>query len=1082
MSNTLGTIRGQMILDVKQALDSYTAVRQANVSTVTALHTGAGALATAGAAVAGAGALMAGGILTAVSAAAEFERKLDFFGAVSGATQKEYDAIRQKAIQLGADTIYSANQIADSFVELSKSGVSTKDILDGIGEAVANLGASTDMPLADAAKSLTTILNTFGIAATDAVSVVDKLAGAANASSIDVQDLITTMTYAGASAKTAGISFEDVNNAIALLGERGIKGSKAGTGLRQMFDKLIAPTNQGANALKELGIVLDDGTNKLLTMEGGLKPIPQLLDILNGATANLSTSEKMDVLGRIFPITSLPTILNLLDGGSAALARMNAEVGKTTALDVASQRLDNLSGDLEILRGNLDTLFINSGSNFQSFARTIVQGLTDLVQGFIDLPAGVQTAIFAISGIGGAALIGVGSLGMFAGALLNLIAMAKVLGPALTAVRAAIVSVTGALKLMAIAMLPPQLAIIIGILALVAAALTVFFTQTEQGRAIWAQFMAAIQAGIAAAMPVIMQLVTTVGGALVNAFNAVMPILANVISVVGGALATAFTQALPFILSLAQTLGGFLSTALQAIVPLLGSVLQALTPFIQAIIQVAAAVLQYFAPVADTLAQSAGQLATAFAPVAATFTSQLLPALSELGAAFSQIIAALMPIVVTVVTQLLPALSQLGMTVLQLVAQFLPLIAMLMGNLVPIIVQIVTTLLPPLMQLFMALVPIITQIVGIFAQLVGQLLGMLVPVLMQIITAIMPVLMAVFQAVVPIIQALATAFVPLIQTLVEALIPVIQFLLEVITTVFQAIAPIIDAALKIVVAIIQTITAALKGDWEGVWNGILAILQGVWNLILSVIQGTINAVVGIWNAFVSFISSVWNSLWSNVTSFLRDAMNNIVNGVSNGINAVGQFFQSLPGKIMGFLSGIGSWLLSAGNDLIQGLVNGISNAAGAVMDAIGGVVEGAIDWAKGLLGIHSPSRVFDEIGDNTIQGLVNGIAGMMPGLKRQMTAVADEMTQFYSEVSAAKQLDMQLKMGTDLANGAGMTISTQNDDLATMRQLLQELKDTPRNQITLDVDTYNPVGETTGETITKELQTVGAIIDLGTVD
>ena len=106
------------------------------------------------------------------------------------------------------------------------------------------------------------------------MEVVDRLAGAANSSSIDVGDLITTMTYAGASAATAGVEFDDVNTAIALLGERGIKGSKAGTGLRQMFDKLIAPTNKGKVALQGLGIVLEDGSNQLLDMNGNLKPIP----------------------------------------------------------------------------------------------------------------------------------------------------------------------------------------------------------------------------------------------------------------------------------------------------------------------------------------------------------------------------------------------------------------------------------------------------------------------------------------------------------------------------------------------------------------------------------------------------------------------------------------------------------------------------------------------------------------------------------------------------------------------------------------------------------------------------------------
>lgn len=494
MAETLGTIRGQLILDVRQALASYTAARQQHISTVTALHTGAGAMTASGAAIAGVGAIMAAGFLTAVDAAAKFEKKLDIFGAVSDSTQAEYEAISEKALQLGADTIYSAGQIADSFIELAKSGVDAQGIIDGIGDAVANLGAATDLPLTEAATSLTTILNTFGLEATDAVAVVDKLSGAANSSSIDVTDLITTMTYAGASAKTAGISFEDINTSIALLGERGIKGSKAGTGLRQVIDKLIAPTKTGTSALKELGIITEDGTNKLLNMDGSLKPIPALLDSLNAALPE-NKAERIDILGQIFPITSLPTVLNLIDGGSAGIARLNEEINKTTALEIAGKRLNNLSGDIEILSGNLDTLLISGGGGFQGFARTLVQGLTDIVQAFMDLPSGVQTSIFAVIAIVAAILLFVGTLGIFAGAILNMTALALQLGTAFPGLMSAFGAlVTGLRSVIAVTwawtaslLANPVVLIVVGILALIAA-LVFFFTQTELGREVWANF------------------------------------------------------------------------------------------------------------------------------------------------------------------------------------------------------------------------------------------------------------------------------------------------------------------------------------------------------------------------------------------------------------------------------------------------------------------------------------------------------------------------------------------------------------------------------------------------------------------
>lgn len=488
MSGTLGTIRGQMILDVKQTLAAYTAARGAHVSTVTALHTGAGALTAIGLGMTAVGVGIGAGLLYAVDAAAKFEKQLDYFGAVSDSTQQEYDDIREKALQLGQDSIYSANEIAESFIELGKSGVSAKGIIDGIGEAVTNLGQATDLPLADAASSLTTILNTFGIEAKDSVGVVDKLAGAANSSSIDVTDLITTMTYAGASAKVAGVKFEDVNTAIAVLGERGIKGSKAGTGLRQMFDKLIAPTKSGTQALTDLGLITEDGTNKLLNMDGSLKPIPDLLDTLSGSLAGMDAAEKMDLLGQIFPITSLPTILNLLDGGSAAMSRLNGEINKTTAMEIAGKRLDNLSGDIEILKGNLETLAIKNGSAFQEFSRGLVQGVTQIVQAFANLPAGVQTGLMVFAAVAAVLFIVIGIFGLFAGAILNMVALAIQLAPVFAALKTAVTVVTGAFKALSLAMIANPIGLIIAGIVLLVAGLVWFFTQTEVGKTAWESF------------------------------------------------------------------------------------------------------------------------------------------------------------------------------------------------------------------------------------------------------------------------------------------------------------------------------------------------------------------------------------------------------------------------------------------------------------------------------------------------------------------------------------------------------------------------------------------------------------------
>lgn len=491
MAETLGTIRGQMILDVKQTLAAYTSARQANISTVTALHTGAGALIASGAAMAGVGTIMAAGLLTAVGAAAEFEKKLDYFGAISASTQAEYDAIREKALQLGTDTVYSANEIADSFVELGKAGVGANDIINGIGEAVANLGSAADIPLDTAAVIIMSAVQTFGLSADSAVGVADKLAGAANASIISVEDIGTSLKYAGGVAASLGIPFEDVNTAIALLGQYGIRGSTAGTSLRKMMLSLGGATPKATAALKDLGIITEDGANKFYDAEGSAKPLADIFQTLQEATSGLTDKQKVSALNTIFQNRALASAIGLTTEGAAGFEKMAEAIDKTTAMEVAGKRLDNLSGDLEVLQGNIDTLMITTGSSFQEFARTVIQAVTGIVQAFIDMPAGLQQAILIFMGITGILLILVGTFGMFAGAVLNMIALGIQLAPVFVAIGKAIGIARTAVQLFGLAMTTAlgPVGIIITVIALLVGALVWFFTQTEVGKNAWSSFM-----------------------------------------------------------------------------------------------------------------------------------------------------------------------------------------------------------------------------------------------------------------------------------------------------------------------------------------------------------------------------------------------------------------------------------------------------------------------------------------------------------------------------------------------------------------------------------------------------------------
>lgn len=1154
MASNIGDYVARFSLDVSAAIKNYTEIRQAHISTVAALGSGAGALTQVGLGLTAVGVGLAGGLLAATNAAAEFERKLDYFSAVSGATADQYDMIREKALQLGADTIYSADQIADSFVELAKSGVGVEDLMNGIGEAVANLGASTDMPLAEAATSLTTILNTFGLAAEDAVGVVDKLAGAANASSIDVQDLILTMTYAGASAKTAGISFEDINTAIALLGERGIKGSKAGTGLRQVIDKLIAPTDKGAKALEALGIQAEDGSSKLRQMDGTLKPFPELLDTLNGALDGMTQAQKLDILGQIFPITSLPTVLNLLDGGSAALARMNGEINKTTALEVAGERLDNLSGDVEYLRGELDTLIINIGATTQAFARGLVQSIEAVVTWLNSLDPAVLGLIVGLAGIVSVATILFGFLALVAAGLLNMLQLGQQLYPVMVVLAKAMGITASRATILAFALRLLPWAGLVALISLVAGALAFFFTQTESGQALMAQFAAVLQ-NIAdnvlpQILPFIQQLAGMIGPLLGQALAAVMPLLQLLASILGGVISSAIAFITPLFETLAGVLsggvaagGGILAGILQVVAGILQSVLVPLLPIINQLLEGTAAA---FAGVGQNASGIEGigalvgsvlagiinmipviltaiiQLATliistlvALLPTMITVMVQALTGiltaiLSMLPAIVAGIIALVqgilqalvsaIPIILTAAIQMLTGVIQAIVTILPMVIQaVVQLIIAIVTALVaalPMIIQAGIQLLQGLIQAVVTILPLLIQ--GVLGGIVA-LIGALVMLIPQLLAAGIELFMGLVQAIPAILPPLITALISIIPTILGTLLGLVPLLLdaglqlfmglvnavaEILPMLIEAIVGLLPMLISTVISLIPALLEAAIQLFTALVNAVPTILGALLQAVITLVTTLVPTIIGLipvllgaavqlFMALVQAVPQIIGALLGAIGNLIGPIVDTVVRMVPQLLNGAVQLFNSIKDAIPRVFPAIIASLGTMGRQMIEGLVNGIRNMASRVIGVVQDVVGGAVNFAKGLLGIKSPSRVFRGIGINTIMGMIVGMQRTAPALERQMNMVGDSIDAFYDQVYAAREMDVMLNLASQMQGT--VKVDTLESKFADLADQLTEIAERPTFNIE-KMETNNPVPEPESESTPKSIRKLTSLM------
>ncbi|WP_113699187.1 phage tail protein [Nonomuraea lactucae] len=176
--------------------------------------------------------------------------------------------------------------------------------------------------------------------------------------------------------------------------------------------------------------------------------------------------------------------------------------------------------------------------------------------------------------------------------------------------------------------------------------------------------------------------------------------------------------------------------------------------------------------------------------------------------------------------------------------------------------------------------------------------------------------------------------------------------------------------------ILDVAAGLLTGDWQRLKSGLESIWKGLWEIVKSILTGALGLIQNQIKAAWDFVQNATGVSWEQIKKRVSDGIANVV-----------AYVKSMPDRIKTGLGNLGALLAQAGQDLINGLINGIRAKAAQAIEAAKGVVRDAVQGAKNLLGIKSPSRVFHEIGVQTMQGMANGAASMGPTLQQVMKAV-----------------------------------------------------------------------------------------------
>lgn len=343
-----------------------------------------------------------------VGLAASFQDSMNMFRVQSQASNEEMQRFSETAKALGADLTLpgtSAVDAGEAMLELSKAGLSVNDTMNA-AKGVLQLSAAGNLSNAEAAEIAANALQSFRLEGSKATKVANLLAAAANASSLNVEDVAAGFKMASAvfnafqspvvGAENAMI---DLTTSLAVLANAGIKGSDAGTSLKQTLLQLTGPSDNAQKMMTELARKIGINGDIAFDAAGNMRPLKEIIENTAKATANLSDKEKDRYITEIFGADASRAILVLMDSMSDKAVTLGQDYDSmreavqrnNAAGDLAAARMAGLNGAIQGLISQGETLLQEFFEPWLPLMESAVKGATSLLTTMIGFAPAIQS-------------------------------------------------------------------------------------------------------------------------------------------------------------------------------------------------------------------------------------------------------------------------------------------------------------------------------------------------------------------------------------------------------------------------------------------------------------------------------------------------------------------------------------------------------------------------------------------------------------------------------------------------------------------------------------------------------------------
>lgn len=327
-----------------------------------------------------------------IDIAGNFEEAMSTVEALSGASAQEMAALAEEAKDLGATTKFTAKEAGDAMGYMAMAGWDASDMLQGM-DGVLQLAAASGEDLAMVSDIVTDSLSAFGLTAKDTAHFSDVLAAAATSSNTNVAIMGETFKMSASVAGALGYSIEDVAVAMGLMANSGVKGSIAGTALRNTFNGLL-------EGVTLTGAAFGEYEYSAIKADGTMKDFGATIDELRGYFEQMTEAERVANAQAIAGQRGYNGLLAILNATDADYASLTNSINNCTgaAQRMANVKLDNMNGQLTLMKSAWDALKTTIGEQFIPEMRGLYEIGTDVFSGvneFIKANPGLVKGIAA---------------------------------------------------------------------------------------------------------------------------------------------------------------------------------------------------------------------------------------------------------------------------------------------------------------------------------------------------------------------------------------------------------------------------------------------------------------------------------------------------------------------------------------------------------------------------------------------------------------------------------------------------------------------------------------------------------------